>query len=56
MVKHNFWSVKGYLKNNLKKKKRKTKNVQKKICVKILLKNWVLGKKSVIREGKRNRE
>ena len=55
MVKHNFWSVKGYLKKKFgKKKKGKKKRVKKKICVKILpniLKNWVFGnKKTLIRE------
>ena len=49
MVKHNFWSVKGYLTKKFKKKKRKKKPCEKKILVKNLpnlLKNRVLGKKN----------
>ena len=49
MVKHNFWSVKGYFdKKIVKKKKGKKKRVKKKFCAKNLpnvLKNRVFGEK-----------
>ena len=65
MVKHNFWSVKGYFKKQFVKKKGNKKKYakksmqkkKKKICTKILpnvLKNRIFGKqqKQLIRQNK----